>query len=105
MDRHRPDGLDHPLLQVNNEFRLSIGNARWTSAFTVPPGEYAALPASGQLPADYLAYRRVTWMELFFDLIFVAANQPNSADHVIGMQSPGIPANIANDELLRLPDR
>src|SRR5437879_4950817 len=35
------------------------------------------------------------------DGLFIAADQPGSADHVVGMQGPGVAADFVNDHLLR----
>src|SRR5437899_11929696 len=35
------------------------------------------------------------------DVFLIAADQPDSADHVVGMQGPGVAADFVNDHLLR----
>jgi hypothetical protein len=45
-----------------DEFRLSVGLARWTTNFKPPKAAYGNLANDGSpLPDDFLMYRRVTW--------------------------------------------
>jgi hypothetical protein len=49
-----------PMTGHVDEFRMSIGTARWTSDFDPPAAAYSNSEPF-DLPADYLQWRRVTW--------------------------------------------
>jgi hypothetical protein len=83
-----------------DEFRLSVGVARWTDDFTPPTAQYVGYGAgSFEIPSDFLQARRVTWagsptIELdYVHPSYLYANSPTSAE--------GTPSiyTIENDEL------